>query len=126
MTPPQAIADLVERFGFHRDAYLQGRKNETELRRSFLDPFFRALGWDVDNSAGYSEAYKAVAHEDPIRIGGQTKFIDYAFRIGGQRRFLAEAKKPSVSIRDDPAPALQIRRYAWSAGLPLSILTDFE
>ncbi len=126
MTAPKAIADLVERFGFHRDAYLQGRKNETELRRSFLDPFFRALGWDVDNSAGYSEAYKAVAHEDPIRIGGQTKFIDYAFRIGGQRRFLAEAKKPSVSIRDDPAPALQIRRYAWSAGLPLSILTDFE
>lgn len=126
MPAPQAIIDLVERFGFHRDAYLQSRKNETELRRSFIDPFFRALGWDVDNSAGYSEAYKAVAHEDPIRIGGQTKFIDYAFRIGGQRRFLVEAKKPSVSIRDDPAPALQIRRYAWNAGLPLSILTDFE
>ena len=126
MSAPQAITDLVERFGFHRDAYLRGNKNETELRQSFIDPFFRALGWDVNNNVGYSDSYRAVALEDPIRIGGQTKFIDYAFRIGGARRFLVEAKKPSVSIRDDAGPALQIRRYAWNAGLPLSILTDFE
>ena len=37
-----------------------------------------------------------------------------------------EAKKPSVNIKDDPDPAYQLRRYAWSAKLPLSILTDFE
>ena len=126
MPAPQAISELVERFGFHREAYMRGKKNEAELRQSFIDPFFRALGWDVDNNAGYSDSYRAVALEDPIRIGGQTKFIDYAFRIGGARRFLVEAKKPSVSIRDEAGPALQIRRYAWNAGLPLSILTDFE
>jgi SAM-dependent methyltransferase len=37
-----------------------------------------------------------------------------------------EAKKPSVHIDSDPGPAFQLRRYAWSATLPLSILTDFE
>src|SRR5207244_3598412 len=37
-----------------------------------------------------------------------------------------EAKKPAVNIRDDVDPAYQIRRYAWSARLPLSVLTDFE
>lgn len=42
------------------------------------------------------------------------------------RKFFVEAKKPSVDIKDDVHPAFQLRRYAWSAKLPLSILTDFE
>ncbi len=37
-----------------------------------------------------------------------------------------EAKKPSVNIEYDIHPAFQLRRYGWSAKLPLSILTDFE
>jgi hypothetical protein len=55
-----------------------------------------------------------------------TKAPDYAFRIGGVRKFFLEAKKPSVNIKDDIHPAYQLRRYAWSAKLPLSILCDFE
>jgi hypothetical protein len=51
---------------------------------------------------------------------------DYGFRIGGTRKFFVEAKKPSVNIKDDISPAFQLRRYAWSGKLPLSILTDFE
>src|SRR5690606_699086 len=51
---------------------------------------------------------------------------DYAFRIGGQRKFFVEAKKPAVKIETDIHPAFQLRRYAWSAKLPLSILSDFE
>jgi len=126
MPAPQAIHDLVERYEYNRPVYHKGQKNETELRREFLDPFFRALGWDVDNNKGWSEAYKEVAHEDPIRIRGQTKFIDYSFRVGGGRKFICEAKKPAVPIKDDLTSALQLRRYAWNAGLKLSILTNFE
>ncbi len=126
MPAPQAIHDLVERYEFNRPVYHKGQKNETELRREFLDPFFRALGWDVDNNKGYSEAYKEVLHEDRILIRGQTKFIDYAFRIGDKRKFICEAKKPAVGIRDDLNAALQLRRYAWNAKLKLSILTNFE
>jgi hypothetical protein len=37
-----------------------------------------------------------------------------------------EAKKPSVKLRDDISAAFQLRRYAWSAKLPLSLLTDFD
>jgi REP element-mobilizing transposase RayT len=40
--------------------------------------------------------------------------------------FFVEAKKPSVSLKGDPAPAYQLRRYGWSAHLPISALTDFE
>ncbi|MCX5826177.1 MAG: Eco57I restriction-modification methylase domain-containing protein [Deltaproteobacteria bacterium] len=65
-------------------------------------------------------------HEDAIRIGGAVKAPDYCFRIGGTRKFFVEAKKPAVRIAEEAAPAYQLRRYAWSAGLPLSILTNFE
>ena len=80
----------------------------------------------MDNRQGYAEAYKDVIREDAIKVGGYTKAPDYCFRIGGTRKFFVEAKKPSLNLKDDPEPAYQLRRYAWSAKLPLSILTDFE
>ena len=126
MPAPAAILDLVARFGEHIDAYKSGSYNETQLRRDFLDPFFRELGWDVDNSAGNAEAYRDVVHEDQVRIGGALKAPDYGFYIGGTLKFFLEAKKPSVRIKDDITPAYQVRRYGWNAGLQLSILSDFE
>lgn len=123
---PKEIADLIERFDRNRESYLTGNYNETQLRREFLDPFFTALGWDVENKQGYAEAYKDVVHEDALKIGGATKAPDYCFRIGGGKKFFVEAKKPSVNLKDDVSPAFQLRRYAWSAKFPLSILTDFE
>ncbi|MFH1933795.1 MAG: N-6 DNA methylase [Pseudomonadota bacterium] len=126
MIVPARILDLVERFEQNLDAYKEGKYNETQVRREFIDPFFEELGWDITNKKGYAEAYKEVVHEDVVKVGGATKAPDYSFRIGGVRKFFLEAKKPSVNIREDTHPAYQLRRYAWSAKLPLSILTDFE
>ncbi|HNS83227.1 MAG TPA: hypothetical protein PKL26_05720, partial [Methanolinea sp.] len=44
---PDAILKLVERYEFHQAAYRRGQFNETQLRREFVDPFFKTLGWDV-------------------------------------------------------------------------------
>jgi len=126
MTVPKEISELVERFDRNREAYRSAQYNETRLRREFIDPFFKALGWDIDNEKGYAEAYKDVIHEDAIKVGGATKAPDYCFRVGGARKFFLEAKKPAVNLMEDINPAYQLRRYAWSAKLPLSILTDFE
>ena len=126
MAAPTTLTELVERFERNRPSYQATAYNETQLRREFLDPFFKALGWDVDNERGHAEAYKDVIHEDAIKVGGATKAPDYCFRIGGRRIFFLEAKKPSVNLRDDVSAAFQLRRYAWSAKLPLSILSDFE
>ena len=126
MPAPREILDLVARFEQQFDAYKSGQYNETQVRREFLDPFFKALGWDIDNEQGFAEAYKDVIHEDQIRIAGVVKAPDYCFCIGGTRKYFLEAKKPSVVIKDEPAPAYQLRRYAWSAKLALSILSDFE
>lgn len=126
MAAPNEIIDLVERFETNKESYKSGHYNETQVRREFVDPFFKALGWDVDNEQGFAEAYKDVIHEDAVKVGTTTKAPDYSFRIGGQRKFFLEAKKPSVDIKDDIHPAFQLRRYAWTMKLPLSVLTDFE
>ncbi len=126
MPAPQDIVDLVQRFADNIDDYKSSNYNETQVRREFIDPFFTALGWDVENKQGYAEAYKDVIHEDRVKVGGATKAPDYSFRIGMTRKFFVEAKKPFVNVNHDIDPAYQLRRYAWSAKLPLSILTDFE
>jgi hypothetical protein len=126
MSAPETVAALVERFASHREDYRSGRYNEAQLREEFLNPFFAALGWDVYNKKDYAEAYKEVIHEAAIKVGGHTKAPDYCFRAGGGvPSFFVEAKKPAVDIRDAVSPAYQLRRYAWSAKLPVSILTDF-
>ena len=121
------IASLVERFGEQLPSYKKSEYNETLTRKDFIDPFFDALGWDMNNSQGNAEAYREVIHEDKVKIGSATKAPDYSFRLpGGKRLFFVEAKKPSVDLKDEILPAYQVRRYAWSAKLPVSILTDFE
>ena len=124
--PPAELFALIDRFRRNLDAYRAGAYNETMVRREFIDPFLKLLGWDVDNVKGYAEQYKEVVHEDAIRVGRSAKAPDYSLRIGGVRKLFVEAKKPAVNIKEDVAPAFQLRRYAWSAKLPLSILTDFE
>ena len=117
------VERLVERFARNLDAYRRTDYKEAQVRVEFIDPLFEALGWDVRNVQGYAEQYKDVVYEDAIKVGGATRAPDYCFRVGGVRKFFLEAKKPSVSVKGRVGPAYQLRRYAWSARLPLSILT---
>jgi type I restriction-modification system DNA methylase subunit len=126
MVCPDKVLELVERFERNKQSYMSQSYNEAQVREEFINPFFEALGWDVRNVEGRAEAYKDVIHEDAIKIGKTTKAPDYSFRIGGQRKFFVETKKPAVNIKVDANPAYQIRRYSWSAKLSLAILTDFE
>lgn len=126
MPAPDKIIQLIERFERNKEAYKSHLYNETQARREFIDPLFAALGWDMNNEKGKSDAYKDVIHEDSIKVGGMTKAPDYCFRIGGTRKFFVEAKKPYVNIKDNPEAAYQLRRYGWNQKLPLSILTDFD
>jgi type I restriction-modification system DNA methylase subunit len=126
MAAPDSVIKLCETFADHRDHYRSGNYNEAQLRKEFLDPFFAALGWDMDNNQGLAPQYRDVIHEDALRIGPHVKAPDCAFTLHGLRKFFLEAKKPAVNIKTDIDPAYQLRRYAWSAKMPLSILSDFE
>lgn len=123
----ETIEGLVNRFEEQYESYKNSSYNEAQTRLDFINPFFKALGWDVDNQAGNAEAYREVIYEDKIKIAGATKAPDYSFRLaGGKRLFFVEAKKPSIIVKNDIVPAYQVRRYGWSAKLPISIITDFE
>lgn len=122
----EKLAELVNQFQSNIKQYKSSIYDEANTRVDFIDKFFELLDWDVRNLQGYSEQYREVVREDKIQIEQKQKAPDYSFRIGGVRKFFVEAKKPSVNIKEDIAPAYQVRRYGYTAKLPLSILTDFE
>jgi hypothetical protein len=110
---------LVETFGRNLDAYKSGGYDEASLRQEFLNPFFRALGWDVENRAGCIPAHRDVVAESRTDIGR----ADYLFRVERQPRFVCQAKRPAEELA---LHAHQARAYAWTIGVPLAVLTDFE
>jgi hypothetical protein len=118
------INRLVEQFGRNISQYKSRVYDEASLRQEFLDPLFRALGWDVENKAGLIPQHREVEIESRTEIAGRKKRADYLFRTDRQDRFICEAKKP---IEDLTAPyAFQAKRYAWNKGLVLAVLSDFE
>ncbi len=46
------ITEPVVRFDEQFDSYKNATYNETLTKRDFIDPFFKALGWDIDNEQG--------------------------------------------------------------------------
>jgi len=128
MTAPKEIIRLVENFDRHRDEYHAKSYNEEQARADFINPFFAAMKWDVDNKEHpKSERYRdVVLNKSQKEDSADRGFPDYTFRMGGTPVFYVEAKPPSVDIKNDQKAAYQLRRYAWSAKFSLSILTNFE
>jgi predicted type IV restriction endonuclease len=61
---PDAVKRLVDRFDQNRKVFLSGDYKEEQLRAEFLNPFFTALGWDMDNRASPAEIFKPVIRAD--------------------------------------------------------------
>lgn len=122
------IRDLVKKYEHNRCSYLSQTYNETQLRSDFLDPLFEALGWDINNQQSLPTHEREVLLEESLRGSARlhSKKPDYTFRAYGERKFFLEAKKPSVHIQEDSAPAKQVRRYGYTAGLNISVLSNFE
>src|SRR5205807_229268 len=96
---PPEVSKLVERFESSRDDYHSGDYNEARLRQEFVNPLFKALGWDMDNEQGHAEAYKDVIHEDAIKVSGGHKAPDYCFRMAGRSWPASLAAKRSTRAR---------------------------
>ena len=92
---------------------------EAQLRDDFLSPFFAALGWDLQNNAGLIQPHREVEIESRVDSGR----ADYLFRTNRKPRFVCEAKKPAEEL---PPHAQQAKGYAWTIGVPLAVLSDFE
>ena len=132
MAVPKEILDLVAEFERDQSFYKSSQFNETELRTRFINPLIAALGWDVYHDQPGRADQHEVKEEDSVEVEGKIKNPDYSFRLfdsslgSMKRKFFIEVKRPSINIEAGAYPAFQLRRYAWSADLPISILTDFE
>ena len=118
------VEELIHRFESDRVHYLSKDYSEAQARVDFITPFFKALGWDVENRAGlpYPEREVLVEHGESDAPG----YPDYSFRIGGQTRFFVEAKAASKAL-DDPHHILQAKGYAWNTKSVFFVaLTNFE
>lgn len=122
------VAELVSHFKRDYDYFKSDRYNETLLRSDFLDPLFELLGWDIKNTQGKSTSEREVLLEEPLKADAlsNTKKPDYTFRLFSDRKFFLEAKKPHVKIESEDSPAKQVRRYGYTAGLTISVLSNFE
>lgn len=140
------VERLVDSFAANLSHYKSPGYPETAARNQFIDAFFQALGWDVDDersagprrevvvenrqrtevaAAGEEEWDDDLTAEELAERTTETRFPDYVFRIDLRNQFVAEAKKPSVNLARK-APSFQAKSYAWTMRLPIAVLTDFE
>src|SRR4030043_517236 len=114
---------LISKFEKDKPHYLSKGYPEAQVRIDFINPFFKALGWDIENKA------QKPPHERDVIVElspETTKRPDYNFRINGATKFFVEAKAPSVAL-DDVNHILQAKSYAWSTKeVYFVVLTDFE
>lgn len=122
------IHALVEKYEQNRDFYRTPKFNETEVRNQFLDILFEILGWDIRNTSSKNTNEREVLLEESLKANASihSKKPDYTFRLYGERKFFLEAKKPCIHIDEDNDPAKQVRRYGFTAGLKISVLSNFE
>lgn len=119
----QELQRLVEAFGRNKSYFTSAVYDESSLRNDFLTPFWRALGWDVENREGLTQQLREVQVESSVDVLGRKKRADYLFRTSGIRRFVCEAKKPSADLKRH---GYQAQRYAFNLGLLVATLGNFE
>lgn len=124
------LLELIERFAAFADSkYLRPDYQEAEARKDFIDPLFKALGWDVDHERETNPYEQEVKVELGVEVARSQKRADYAFYLAprfNEVRFFVEAKKPSVDLSRSVDAHFQTWRYGYSANTPLAMLTDFE
>src|SRR5579862_6757077 len=118
------LSRLVESFQKNFGQYKAQGYDESSLRNDFLNPFWRALGWDIENRAGLPQPLREVQVETRVNIAGRQKRADYIFRTDGIDRFVCEAKKPTDDL--SRKFAYQAQRYAFNLKLLTATLCNFE
>lgn len=120
---------LVATFAASEAYYVDptGGYKESDTRSEFIDPLLHALGWDVANVSGVAPHLRDVVREESQeQEDAAVKYPDYTLRVAGHRKMFAEAKKPSVDVTTHMESIRQARRYGYSGGDSVVVLTNFR
>lgn len=118
------LTRLTTSFTKNLALYRSAGYDEASVRIDYLNPFFRALGWDLENHASAAQSLREVQIETRVSIGGTKKRADYMFRTNGIDRLIFEAKAPHVTLTKKEA--YQAQRYAFNLKLLPATLGNFE
>ena len=125
----QKVAELVAKYNSLSSSQVKAF-NEANTKQSFIEPLFKALGWDVDD-----------ADEVTLEEKASSGRVDYAFKLHGVSQFYLESKslKADLTNPDYIKCFLQLRpilfcnkhikqaiTYAYNKGVTWVVLTDFE
>jgi hypothetical protein len=119
----RTIDQLCERFEKYRATYRTHGYDESTLRLEYLNPFFKALGWDVENEAGAPPHLREVRVEYHTADGKSTRRADYVFRTNGLDRLICEAKKYPEYLDKSH---FQIQNYVYNLRLWIGFITNFD
>jgi hypothetical protein len=122
------VGKLVDSFKANERHYLSGDYQEAEVRKDYIDKFFKALGWDVDHDEQKNPYEQEVKVERGQKQGTANTRADYAFLMAPNFRdvrFYVEAKKPYTTI-ETADNYFQTIRYGWGSHNLVAVLTDFQ
>ncbi len=109
----QKIVELVTKYESLSPSEIKGF-HEAKTKQGFIEPLFRALGWDFDDT-------NEIAPEEKASNGR----VDYAFKLKGVSQFYLEAKALKADLTN-PDYIKQAVTYAYNKGVTWAVLTDFE
>lgn len=75
MAAPKEIEELVAKFEMHYGAYRSPQYKEAEVRSGFIDPLFKALGWDVNNEHGALRGMQRGYREPSLQSENASKLL---------------------------------------------------
>jgi type I restriction-modification system DNA methylase subunit len=107
------IAELLLKYE-HLSASEIKSYHEAKTKQGFIEPLFRALGWDFDD-------VNEVTPEESASKGR----VDYAFKLNGVAQFYVEAKPLRADLTNENY-VKQTVTYAYNKGITWAILTDFH
>lgn len=130
-TAHNTVKQLIADFKAHEAHYRSPKYQEAEVRADFIDKLFTALGWDVAHDHQKNPYEQEVKVEKAQRQAQEKaqKRADYAFSLAPDYKtvqFFVEAKKPSLTLRQNRDGYFQTAKYGWNAQTGVSLLTDFE
>jgi len=107
------------------------KKAESKLKRvtleketliqQYIKPFFQLLGWTLNKKNPLH-----LEKIDPALTPGKPSPPDYLLINKHQPLFFIDVKKPAFPIKEQKERAFQLRRFSFSANLPIAVSTDFE
>ena len=105
----ERVRELVKEFSEYSKDELNSMSEE-DIKFKFIEPLFKALGWERKDINKESRVLKGRA--------------DYIFRIGNQESLVVEAKKTNVQLLE--AQGRQAVSYAYHRKIKFSVLTNFK